>query len=87
MELITDLIRENLKVKLGDILFFSEYEAYMIVHSDIEYSAIQILNNGNEELGHISYTDVNLDELVERLINTYDNPMKIVNMKDCKISF
>lgn len=72
-------------INTGDVLIYSEQKAYLIVESDIEFSAIQIFNNGNEELGYINYYDTNLKDLIYRITKDYGIPKKIVNIKDVKV--
>lgn len=74
-------------IKVGDVLFFSDCCAYLILDNQDKFEAIQILNNGNEELGYICYDSKSINELVKELIDEMEsNPIKIVHMSDIKIS-
>lgn len=85
MKLITSIESES-QIKLGDIIIFSDCNAFMIVKTDIEFLAIQILNNENRELGYADYTDVSIYKLRDRLIHDYGIPKKIAHMTDVNIS-
>lgn len=83
MKLVT--IFQN-EINIGDVIIFSDSDAFMIVKSDTEFSAIQLLNNGNRELGLIDYTDTSIYKLRDRLLHDYGVPKNIVHMKDIYLS-
>lgn len=83
MKLITNIEKE---INLGDIIIFSECNAFMIVRTDIEFLAIQLLNNGNRDLGYADYTDTSIYKLRDRLISDYGTPKNIVHMRDVNLS-
>lgn len=89
MECLINLEDEKPEIKYGDILIYSRCQAYLIVEdytSDVVAKAIQIFNNGNEELGMIDYSGETLDILIDALFRDFGKPVKIVNIKDVLIS-
>jgi hypothetical protein len=54
--------------------------------SDTEARAIQIFNNGNEELGVIDYSGSDIKKLVNNIKQMFGEPLMIVNIKDVSIS-
>jgi len=87
LELLSKLKSYTGKIDYGHIVVFSETKAFLIIKTDIEYIAVQLLNDGNEELGYSNYTDADVDNLVKRLKNDFGTPVQVSYIDDVGIDF
>lgn len=78
---------ENKEIKIGDILFFSDCDAFLILNDYEKFYAVQLLNNGNRELGRIDYSDTSITKLEDKLIRDYGKIIKIINMDNVHLGF
>jgi hypothetical protein len=89
MKCLSKIEDQNSNIKYGDILIYSNCQAYLILRnfsSEKEALSLQIFNNGNEELGEADYSAEDIETLLDKLYNNYGIPKRIVNIKDVSIS-
>jgi hypothetical protein len=88
MKCLSKIINRNTGIKVGDILIFSNSKAFLILSGYIhyDYMAVQIFNNGNEELGNITYCDDDINDLEEQLTGDFGKYI-VKNMRDVSITF
>jgi hypothetical protein len=90
MKCLTKVINSKDNIQYGDILVYSDVQAFLLMHDfsdEYEAKAIQIFNNGNDELGQIDYSGKYIDELVDKIYKNFGKPEKIINIKDASVQF
>jgi len=88
MKCLSKIISKDIGIKVGDILIFNTSQAFLILsgETNYDYMAVQILNNGNEELGNITYCNEDINDLEEQLTGDFGKCI-VKNIRDVSITF
>ncbi|MFC0903703.1 hypothetical protein ACFHWD_03240 [Clostridium sp. MT-14] len=87
MECLTE-VKKKVSIKAGDVLLYSKTKAFLIIETNDKFIGTQIFNNnGYYHLGFSNYYNISANKVAEDIIRENGDYIRVINLKDMKVSF